>query len=213
MTTKQKQTEKKLRNKTGKDDQVKALVKARKAIKPSIHAAIAIAEYDRYYGEFDLSSLIDALEEQVDQVEQGDLSRSDAMLTTQAHTLDAIFNHLARRALHQEYINQMDVFLKLALRAQSQCRSTWEALSRIKNPPVMGYIGQANIAHGPQQVNNSLETESRDSDPDQGQNLQNKLLEENDGQRVDTRTTSASGQTDSAMAAMGAVKRPKKSSR
>jgi hypothetical protein len=36
--------------------------------------------------------------------------------------------------------------------AQSQCRAT---LATIKHPPVMGYVRQANIAHGPQQVNNA----------------------------------------------------------
>jgi hypothetical protein len=75
------------------------------------------------------------------------------MLTAQAHTLDAIFNSLAQRAALNmgEYIQACETYLKLALRAQSQCRTTWEALATIKNPPVMGYVRQANIAHGPQQ--------------------------------------------------------------
>ncbi len=77
------------------------------------------------------------------------------MLASQAHTLDAIFNNLARRAINAECLNQFEQYLKLGLRAQSQCRATWEALSAIKNPPVMGYVRQANIAHGPQQVNNT----------------------------------------------------------
>ncbi len=76
------------------------------------------------------------------------------MLTAQAHTLDAIFNNLARRAINAKYMNELEPYLKLALRAQSQCRATWEALATIKNPPVMGYVRQANVAHGPQQVNN-----------------------------------------------------------
>jgi hypothetical protein len=38
-------------------------------------------------------------------------------------------------------------------KAQNQCRMTLETLSTIKNPPVV-YAKQANIAHGPQQVNN-----------------------------------------------------------
>ena len=86
---------------------------------------------------------------------EGDLKRLEAMLTAQAHTLDAIFNNLARRAINTEDMNQLEPYLKLALRAQSQCRATWEALATIKNPPVMGYVRQANVAHGPQQVNNA----------------------------------------------------------
>ena len=76
------------------------------------------------------------------------------MLVAQAHTLDALFNSLTRRAINSGYMNNLDRYLKLALRAQSQCRSTWEILMRLKNPPIAGYVGQANIAHGPQLVNN-----------------------------------------------------------
>jgi len=47
-------------------------------------------------------------------------------------------------------MNHLDRYLKLALRAQSQGRSTWDALATIKRPPVMGYVRQANIANGPQ---------------------------------------------------------------
>ena len=43
--------------------------------------------------------------------------------------------------------------MKLALKAQSQCRSTWEVVSAIQNPPIAGYVSQANIAQN-QQVNN-----------------------------------------------------------
>ena len=42
--------------------------------------------------------------------------------------------------------------MRLALKAQAQARSTAEALALLKNP--MPYIRQANIANGPQQVNN-----------------------------------------------------------
>jgi len=41
------------------------------------------------------------------------------------------------------------------LKAQSQCRATLEALAAIKNPPIV-YARQANIAAGPQQVNNGV---------------------------------------------------------
>ncbi len=80
------------------------------------------------------------------------------MLTAQAHTLDAVFNNLARRAINAEYMDNLDRYLKLALRAQSQCRATWEALATMKNPPMIGYVRQANIAHGHQQVNNATST-------------------------------------------------------
>lgn len=43
--------------------------------------------------------------------------------------------------------------MRLALKAQAQCARTIEVLAAIKNPPVI-YAKQANIANGPQQVNN-----------------------------------------------------------
>ena len=76
------------------------------------------------------------------------------MLTAQAHTLDAIFNKLALLAINTKYMDELEPYLKLALRAQSQCRTTWAVLATIKNPPVMGYVRQANVPHRPQQVNN-----------------------------------------------------------
>jgi len=115
---------------------------------------ISTKEYGKTYGDLDLGGLTNALSEQTHASSNGDLQRAEAMLTTQAHTLDAIFNNLAQRAINTEHMDNLDRYLKLALRAQSQCRSTWEALATIKYPPTMGYVRQANIANGPQQVNN-----------------------------------------------------------
>jgi mRNA interferase RelE/StbE len=60
----------------------------------------------------------------------------------------------ARRAVQAPFFDTTERYLRLALRAQSQSRATWEALIAIKNPPPVGYLRQTNIAHGPQQVNN-----------------------------------------------------------
>jgi hypothetical protein len=133
---------------------------ARTVLRPTVQASITLKEYGKAYGQLDLQSLVDSLTCQVSEINRGDMSRAEAMLTAQAHTLDAIFNNLAcRAALNMgEYIDACDKYLKLALRAQSQCRSTLETLATVKNPPVMGYVRQANIAHGPQQVNNAPAT-------------------------------------------------------
>ena len=81
--------------------------------------------------------------------------------------------------------------------------------SRMKNPPMMGYVRQANIAHGPQQVNNAASTESDPSGPRENANLQSKLLEENSGERLDIGATGASGRANPAMAPLGKVDRTK----
>jgi hypothetical protein len=177
------------------------LATARLVLRPTVQAAATLKEYDKNYGELKLNHLINALAEQTEASNDGDMGRAEAMLTTQAHTLDAIFNNLARRAINSEYLNQFEQYLKLGLRAQSQCRATWEALSAIKNPPVMGYVRQANIAHGPQQVNNTPD----DSCARENQNSQNELMEKKDGERLDIGTTGTTSQADPAMATVGEI--------
>jgi hypothetical protein len=114
------------------------LAMARFALGPTVQAATTLKEHDKKYGDLKLQGLIDALQEQTKACKDGDLNRAETMLTAQAHTLDAIFNTLARRAINSEHLSKLETFLKLSLRVQSQCRATWEALSAIKNPPVMG---------------------------------------------------------------------------
>jgi hypothetical protein len=186
--------------KSGKDD---ALVMARAVLRPTVQAAVTLQTYNKSYGDLSLDGLIGALVKQTHASNKGDMRRAEAMLTTQAHTLDAIFNNLAKRAIDAEYMNNLETYLKLALRAQSQCRATWEALSTIKNPPVMGYVRQANIAHGPQQVNNAAPDDTPRA-PEKS-NSENKLLEKKDGERLDTGTTSPTSQADPAMATMGEI--------
>jgi hypothetical protein len=96
--------------------------------------------------------------------------------------------------------------MRMALRAQAQCRATLETLAEIKNPPVV-YARQANVTTGPQQVNNSLPAypspRARDSVPPP-----DKLLEDIDGQRLDTRAPCTPGAIDPHLAAVGAIDRP-----
>ena len=132
---------------------------------------------------------------------RGDLRGAEAVLTSQAAALNAIFTRLAGRAEHAEYLDHMDRFMRLALKAQSQCRATLETLALLKNPPV--FARQANIAHGPQQVNNRL-TLARAGD---SESEQNKLLEKGHGERLDTQTASTSSASDKAMAPVGAFDR------
>jgi hypothetical protein len=210
MATKRKSTKKRDPNQitaAGKPDEDQAVAIARTVLRPTVQAAVTLKEYGKSYGDLDLGGLIDTLTQQTRASNNGDLKRSEAMLTTQAHTLDAIFNNLARRAINAEYMDNLDRYLKLSLRAQSQCRSTWEALATIKNPPLAGYVRQANIAHGPQQVNNG--SAAPDGAPRAGDNpnLQNKLLEDKDGERLDPGTACTPSRADPAMATVGEVDR------
>jgi hypothetical protein len=74
------------------------------------------------------------------------------------HTLDTIFNELARRCQANVcggYLDAAERYLRLALKAQSQCRANIETFAEIKNPKPLAFVQQANIASGPQQVNNA----------------------------------------------------------
>ena len=92
------------------------------------------------------------------------------------------------------------------MKAQSQARATWESLSKIKNPMGATFVRQANIANGPQQVNNGCE-------PSRAGNIENKpneLLESEHGERLDTGTTGTAGGSNPALEAVGAIHRPTK---
>jgi hypothetical protein len=127
------------------------------------------------------------------------------MLIAQAHSLDAIFGCLARRAAMNlgEYPAAVEMYLKLALRAQNQCRATAETLAMIKNPPNVSFVGQANIANGPQQVNNNVPRAcAREM-----QNKQSKLSGSCDELSEVTRAPTFTGRIDSKVATVGKVDR------
>ena len=180
----------------------KSRVEALCALSATFNGA-ALAQAFSIQGELDLTELIKALADRCQEVKDGNLRRAENILIAQAHSLDAMFTSLARRGVAQGALKQYEAHMKLALKAQSQCRATLETLVAIKNPPVV-FAKQANFANGPQQVNNDVsglahvrEIECRP----------NELLEADHGQRLDTRTTSAPGRSDQAMATVEAVHR------
>ena len=154
--------------------------------------------------ELHLEGLINHLNQQVEAVANNKLDRPEAMLVAQAHTLDAIFNNMTQRAVLNagEYIGACDTYLKLGLRAQSQCRATLETLSEIKNPKSVAYVRQANIAGGHQQVNNGVST-SNEPRAEESQNRPNELLEAQHGERMDIGETATSGRENSSVETMG----------
>lgn len=122
---------------------------------PEVRAGVTVDSFSKTFGDTDLGALIGELQKQSKRVHDGDLKRAESMLITQAHVLDAIFNELARRSAMNmgEYLEATERYMRLALKAQTQCRATLETLATVKNPPVV-FAKQANIANGPQQINN-----------------------------------------------------------
>jgi hypothetical protein len=107
------------------------------------------------YGVLDLSESISVMKEKIAKVKAGDMSDVEATLIAQAVTLDTVFNELARRAALNmgEHLTATETYLRLAFKAQAQCRSTLETLAEVKNPRHATFVRQQNIA-GQQQVNN-----------------------------------------------------------
>lgn len=141
-------------------------------------------------------------------VTTGDLSRLEQMLTAQAHSLDALFYSLAHRSRANSaegYVDAGETYMKLALRAQAQCRATAESIATIKNPPAVAFVRQANIAAGHQQVNNGVAP--REPRAGNSENPPNKLLEAMDGERVDTGATCTASGVDKALETVGAIDR------
>lgn len=104
-------------------------------------------------GEIDLTEAVAVMNEKSDKIIAGDLSELESTLTSQMVSLNAIFVTLAKRSTTCEYINQVEINLRLALKAQVQCIRTIEILAAIKNPPII-IAKQANISQGHQQINN-----------------------------------------------------------
>jgi hypothetical protein len=165
---------------------------------PTVQAALTINQWQDARTE--INALVEVLSSQIDQVSNGNMNRPEAMLLAQAHTLDELFNNLARRAHDQEQMKHYESFLRMALKAQGQCRATLETLAAIKTPPII-FAKQANIANGHQQINNGIPAPATHAE--EIKNQPNELLEaQHGGTTLDTGTTSTTIGKDKAMAAL-----------
>ena len=107
----------------------------------------------------------------------------------------------------------METFMRFALKAQNQCRSTLDTLAQIKHPRQTVITKQANISNGHQQVNNTLHQggEQQLLNLKNSEIEQNKLLkhEQEKGERLDSGKTGEAGGSDPAVAAVDKVNRGK----
>lgn len=178
---------------------------ARALAQPDVRAARTI---QRFEGEaLDINACANELREQIGGVQRGDMKRPEAMLVAQAHTLDALFSALAMRSYsnsHAGYLDAADRYMRLALKAQSQCRTTIEVLAEIKNPRPVAFVKQANISNGHQQVNNGVTAL-----PAHGNNSiqSNELSGAGYELLPDTRASALTGRIDTPVAAMEEVDR------
>jgi hypothetical protein len=173
------------------------------------YRVIGAAQPKNLADQIDTPTLLATLRDQAAAVQGGDLAHAEAMLMNQATSLQALYVRLTERALEQSHMPNLEAFMRLALRAQSQCRATVETLAAIKNPPIV-YARQANISNGPQQVNNGV-SGAVSADAHAGEKAliqQPEQLESSDGERVDAGTAGTAGRGHPTVEAVGAEHRP-----
>ncbi|SFH38289.1 hypothetical protein SAMN05216299_109118 [Nitrosospira sp. Nsp14] len=183
---------------------------ARLVISPELaaHRIINKVEHESGVGEhIDVPTLMDILRDQAATASKGDLAQAEAMLMNQATALQSLFARLTEKAFSATHPTSFDSFIRVALRAQTQCRATLESLAAIKNPPTI-YSGQTNIAHGHQQVNNAITAPLSAMRPGKNEMQQNELLEVgHGGEKMDVEPAGEAIRADSAMETVGAFNR------
>lgn len=153
--------------------------------------------------DLDVPALMDQLRLQGAAVNRGDLSQAEAMLMNQATALQSLFARLAERGMGGTSLAQFEANMRMALRAQAQCRATLETLATIKNPPLV-FAKQANIANGPQQINNGTAAPSL---AQENEIEKSKLFEAVHDNYLDSGATGTTIGGNQAMATMGEINR------
>ena len=144
----------------------------------------------------EIADVASALGEKITTIQAGDMQPIEAMLISQAQALQTMFVTLGRMAAAKTSLPQYTAFMNMALKAQSQSRATIQALTELKYPKQATFVKQANISNGHQQVNNSgLATHASEN-----QNPQNKLLEAQTNEWLDSRTAATPSATNQALA-------------
>lgn len=151
---------------------------ARLTVEPLVGAAQTIRAFSRgMVGEVGIMDSIAALRAATDQLATPGNAAIEEALWAQAKALDAIFTEMARRAAlnMSDYPEAFDRYMRHAMKAQAQARATYETIAEVRSPPVV-IARQANIAAGPQQVNNAPPAAQRALAREvSGENLPNEL--------------------------------------
>lgn len=177
---------------------------ARLTTSPELAAYRAINAVEAQSGlgeQLDVPALLEILRDQAAAVNRSDMAQTEAILMNQATALQSLFARLTENAMGADYLSNFEAYMRMALRAQSQCRATLEALSSIKSPPVV-YAEQANVTTGPQQVNNRIAAEDQEREI---KNLQTKLSGDCDELLPDSRTSGYACQIDPPVETLGEV--------
>jgi hypothetical protein len=184
-TTRTKKTAPAIKDKTSESEKF-----AKVSLSASYMAAILADSYtSALLPKAEITDVASALKDRVATIQDGDMKPIEAMLISQAQALQTMFVTLGRMAAIKTSLPQYTAFMNMALKAQSQSRSTIQALIELKFPKQATFVKQANIANGHQQVNNAGITHAKEN-----QNQPNKLLEAQTNEWLDNgKTTTPSG--------------------
>ena len=173
------------------------------------HRFISSFGADSYVSEGDL---MDYHIKTDDEVVKGDLTELERMLTSQAIVLDQIFKGTLNRSVDNitEYPKASATYMNMALKAQSQCRCTVEAINEIKSPKSVTITKQANIADQQIVNNGNMNTNAC---AEKNANESNELLSEVEHEKMDTRGTTSPKQVNQTVEAVETINRSKDRSR
>jgi len=79
-----------------------------------------------------MGDVINVLNKKTSSIQDGDMIPIEDMLIRQAQALQTMFVSLGRQAASKSQLNKYTAFMNVALKAQSQIRSTIQALTELK---------------------------------------------------------------------------------
>ncbi len=124
----------------GEDGEAQDATLARLALGPGPrHAAIGTSYASSLFGqnhELPITASTGVIGDAMAKGRNGDKSLASDILAAQAVTLDTMFTELARRSAANmgEYLDASERYMRLALKAQANCRATLEALAKLHQP-------------------------------------------------------------------------------
>jgi len=171
----------------------------------SLHNDTNFGENDLGEGiKMDSKTLKEVMQKFSDKVKSGNLSNLEEMLTCQAYSLQTLFMTMLSKASGTTNADHIELLSKIALKSQNQCRATIATLSEMKNPKRAMFVKQLNQA-SQMQVNNVSDTQPEIQK--KNINPANELLEQQHGERLDTRTTGETISNDEAIKTVEEINR------
>lgn len=163
----------------------------RAIVDPAISSGLMAMAYGSHIGGgASINANIAEVRRITDAVKGGDLSDLEGMLVGQAIALQTMSANFAHRAQLQTSQRNLEAFYGMALKTQAQSRATIQALVELKFPRQVVYSKNTNVNNGQQQINNGVPVPAQ-AQAESGESTQNRILENGNGQWMDTRAQGA----------------------